>query len=248
VPRAIGCVTRVASGEACLHAAFRVYAATAAVTTVVGAAVITGAQNPAWARENAPAPASTAPEEEDLPSEIGLTIGQVFAGAGVAFGGLLVSISVLEETPEFGLVLFAATPIAVGAVVSALGNSGAYRGSGTLTVLGAYVGGASIVPLIWAVTRDGPGSEGGDALHSSPSIPEDALLALAVGWLVVQPLMATAAWHLWKRPKPKPRPVVRLFPLEPPPGRSARLLVDPPPRPRGATAPALTVPLLTGRF
>jgi hypothetical protein len=76
----------------------------------------------------------------------------------------------------------------------------------------------------------------GDSGESSFQYPKGAL----VGWLIVQPIVAVAAWHLWKRPRPAFQP----FALAPAPVRKPTHE----PAARGPAPAALSIPLVWATF
>lgn len=174
-------------------------------------ATVVIASPPAWAgsrqqqagNDPAAAPQPLAPSDDppapDPPPEIGRTIFQVATGALVAFAGAGAALSGAndDEALTFGALLL--TPAAVGGLVGVVGNGGASESSFGWTILGAYAGAATVVPIGWVMNRRTAALDG----HRGGSgfAEDDLVLALLVGWLVIQPLAATAAWHLWKRPK-----------------------------------------------
>ena len=171
-------------------------------------ALLVWAADPALARQSGPgsAPSATPPPPSTIehpatdsePStglEIMLGGGQLLAGSGAAVAAGLVSAFALGGTGGAGfLVLIAAAPPLVGGLVCKMGRlSPAYGGSCTPSILAAYVGALSTIPLAILVERIRPESMSDDNLWAG------ALIGGAIGWVVVQPLLATAAWHLWKK-------------------------------------------------
>jgi hypothetical protein len=172
-----------------------------------------------------------APTEEvgqEPPMEIARTLGQVGLGATVATAGLfLVGATLDAEGGPFIFML--ATPAAVGAAVCAVGERGAYHGSCLVAGAGAYLGAASIVPLVYfsnLVFRD-PAAEGAGFI-----IPTQVVFAFLAGWVVVQPVVATFGWRIFADLKPPPPP---------------RISVTAPRRPNGGPR-ALVLPLLAFGF
>jgi hypothetical protein len=175
---------------------------------VATALVVQG--NPAHAEqapagENPPASStiqrSPAPPSPDPAAELGLGVVQVFAGSGTSLAGLMVSALAAGVTGGWGtLVLSLLTPVAVGGVVCSFGNiSSAYEGSCVPPIVGAYIGVLGIIPLakLGADLYQTPGDE---------AVLNGALIGAFVGWMVVQPLVSTIAWHIFKRPSALPQP------------------------------------------
>jgi hypothetical protein len=126
------------------------------------------------------------------PREIGRSVGQYFAGVGTVLGATAVA----GVTGPVGLVVFVGTPALVGEVVCAVGNGSAhYQGSCAPAIVGAYIGFLSVLPLGVLGTVLFP------AANSDVDDGAGIIFALAVGWLVVEPLAATVAWRLWKQPR-----------------------------------------------
>ena len=221
-------------------------AAIAMTATVVIASAPAWAYNRQQQAGNDPAapPQPPAPSEDpparEPPMEIGRTIFQgvtgvvvAFAGAGAALAG-----SSTDQASTFALLLL--TPAAVGGLVGLIGNGGAHESPYGWTILGAYVGAATVVPIAWVMSRPTAVLDGNGGAFAE----DDILLALAVGWLVIQPLAATAAWHLWKQPKAHLRAR-----LPPPWASAARPGRDPTIHSRSSTpSGAFVLPLFGAAF
>jgi hypothetical protein len=144
--------------------------------------------------------ASSAPPvraaDEDPPHEPGRMLAQLGVGAAVAAGGLLLTVASLES--ELALIAVLGTPSAVGGTVCAIGDRGAYLGSCAASILGAYLGAASLVPLLYWMERPSGGGPGSGALFFETR----HIVAILATWLFVQPLLSTAAWQVLKHPRP----------------------------------------------
>jgi hypothetical protein len=157
----------------------------AAVALLAGSLLLRGT---AWAQESEPEP----------PDEIGRTLAQVGVGATVATAGLFLVGATLDASAAPILFLLV-TPAAVGGTVCALGERGAYHSSCAVAVAGAYLGAASIIPMVWFASLTFPTV--GDGFF----IPTEAAVAFLAGWVVVQPVVATFGWRMFstlKRPPP----------------------------------------------
>jgi hypothetical protein len=129
-----------------------------------------------------------------------LLVDQVLAG-----GGLAVVTGLVAAESEDGLVVAAIGPLAVGVAVCAIGNaSDLYQGSYVTTVLGAYLGAFTALPLFVAGAR-----EKGDTTDYSASY-----VLAGVGWFVIQPAMAVVAWHAGRHRRGAPRPPAVVVPLD----------------------------------
>jgi hypothetical protein len=212
------------------------------MAALAGAAPALAGERPPLPATALPAPLSPMiPPPAEARPEPGRRIAQFLVGAGTAVVGLAVTFA---DTPSDALVLvpFLLTPAAVGGAVCMVGDAGAYRGSCGAAVLGAYLGAATIVPLVWLGAR--LESEEDSRSDAGPLVPPTVLLGFAVGWLVAQPVAATLGWHLTRHPKN-----VALLAAAPP--LASRLPLDGSLRRRPVAAPgeaALARPLLSARF
>jgi len=185
--------------------------------------------NPAPASATEPPPAADPP----LAFEAGRTAAQFAVGAVAAAAPL---IGIQDEGTA--MVVFAATPALVGGVSCLIGRGGQHDGSCGATVLGAYLGAAMIVPFGYlgylSDRREGGGS-------GSELVYGNAILGVAIGWFLMQPLGATLGWH-WSR---SPRyPVTAGLP----PRITPRLLQPARRRDPQALRQATLAPLVSLRF
>lgn len=188
--------------------------------------------NPVPASATAPPPAADPP----LEFEAGRTAAQYMVGALVA----AVPLAGLDGSSDSGLILLAATPALVGGATCLIGRAGQHDGACWATILGAYMGAAMVYPLGYLGylsddrQRD-TGNAGGDLYYGN------AIIGVALGWFLVQPLGATLGWHFSRSPR---QPNTAGLPLRITP----RLL--PPARRRDphALRPAALAPLLSLRF
>jgi hypothetical protein len=187
------------------------------------------APNPAPASAISPPPAADPP----LEFEAGRTAAQYLSGVLVA----AVGVSLAFESNDSGLVLLAATPALVGGATCLIGRGGQHDGACWATILGAYLGAATLYPLAYLGylnddTSSGPGGE---------QIYGNAILGAALGWFLVQPLGATLGWHFTRSPR---RPITAGLP----PRTAPRLLQPPRRRDPHALRPAPVASLLSVRF
>lgn len=120
------------------------------------------------------------------PSEPGLAVGQFFAGMGV----LVLGGAAFEGNPGALLVL----PLLSGAIVCAVGSASRYNdGSCLASIGGAYVGALATIPLLLLGASAGAGTDFNEF--------RGAIVGALIGWYVVQPLLSTLSWHLFKAPK-----------------------------------------------
>jgi hypothetical protein len=187
--------------------------------------------NPAPASATAPPPAADPP----LEFEAGRTAAQYMVGALVA----AVPLSALDGG-DSGLMLLAATPALVGTATCLIGRGGQHDGACWATILGAYLGAATIYPLGYlGYLTDNTEREPGT---SSDLYYGNAIIGVALGWFLVQPLGATLGWHFSRSPR---LPITAGLP----PRITPRLL--PPPRrrdPHAVRPTAPLAPLLSLRF
>lgn len=183
--------------------------------------------NPAPASATAPPPAADPP----LEFEAGRTAAQYMVGALVA------AVPLAGVANESGLVLLAATPALVGGATCLIGRGGQYDGACWATILGAYLGAATVYPLgyLGYLTDEHRREPGADLYYGN------AIIGVALGWFLLQPLGATLGWH-WSR-SPRQTIVAGL-----PPRITARLLQPPRRRDPHALRPAALAPLLSLRF
>jgi hypothetical protein len=203
--------------------------ALAVAPTAASAAAAT--PNPAPASATAPPPAADPP----LEFEAGRTAAQYMVGALVA----AVPLAGLDGSSDSGLMLLVATPALVGGATCLIGRGGQHDGACWATILGAYLGAATIYPLGYLGYRtDNTQREPGT---SSDLYYNNAIIGVAIGWFLVQPLGATLGWHFSRSPR---SPMAAGLPLRITP----RLL--PPPRRRDPSAlrSAPLAPLLSLRF
>jgi hypothetical protein len=185
------------------------------------------APNPVPTSAIAPAPAADPP----LEFEAGRTAAQYMVGvlvAAVPFMGL--------EDSDTALVLLAATPALVGGATCLIGRGGQHDGACWATVLGAYLGAATLYPLAYLgyLNDDTSSRPGGEQIYGN------AILGAALGWFLVQPLGATLGWHFSRSPR---RPITAGLPP-----RTAPRLLQPPRRRDPHVRPAPVAPVLSLRF
>jgi hypothetical protein len=138
--------------------------------------------------------------------ERSLLLGQL--GAAVAIPVATIALAASTGDASIGLVVAAASPLALGAAVCAIGNaSDFYRGSCVATITGAAIGAFITVPLVILTANE----KGGDAKTGNYSA---ALIAGGVGWLVIQPALAMVFYHGFRRLRSAPPEPRR--PLSPP--------------------------------
>ena len=185
--------------------------------------------NPAPPSATEPPPAADPP----LEFEAGRTAAQ-FALGVVAAGAPLIGI----QDEGTAVVVVAATPALVGGLTCIIGRGGQHDGSCGATVLGAYLGAAMIVPFGYLGHLSDRRELGGP---SGEQIYGNAILGVAIGWFLVQPLGATLGWH-WSR---SPR-----YPVSAglPPRITPRLSHPPRRRDPQALRPATLAPLVSLRF
>lgn len=208
-----------------------------AKVTIVAVAIVIDSV-PAWGRLHQEpavnAGETTAPPPSEPPPEIGRTLLQGITGSAAALAGLLLAISSGNDAEQVTWIVQLGTPAGVGTLVGVIGNGGAYESSVGWAIAGAYAGAATVVPLTWVAVNRSDG-------HSDP---REAMFAIFVAWLVVQPLAATAAWHIWKEPRPgyeasRPTPSIAAT------SRPAR---DPTIKLRSPLPGQLTIPLFSAAF
>jgi hypothetical protein len=199
------------------------------VVCVTAGTAAAAPSNPAPASATEPPPAADPP----LEFEAGRTAAQFALGA-VAAGAPLIGI----QDDASALVVMAATPALVGGVSCLIGRAGQHDGSCGATILGAYLGAAMIVPLGYiGYLSDRPqvGGPGGELYYGN------AILGVALGWFLVQPLGATLGWHWSRSPR---QPVTAGLP----PRITSRLLHPPRRRDPLALRPPSLAPLVSLRF
>ena len=136
----------------------------------------------------APPSATEPPPAADPPLEFeaGRTAAQFVVGvvAAVPLTGLDGGASVI---------LLAATPALVGGATCLIGRGGQHDGSCWATILGAYMGAAMIFPFgyLGYLSDDRRVTQG-------QQIYGNAIIGVAMGWFLAQPLGATLGWH-WSR-------------------------------------------------
>ena len=141
----------------------------------------------------------------DPPAEAGTVAVQLAAGLGVA---LVVPawLAALPDDDSVGTNLAStatllAAPLLVGATVCYIGNRSAYHEAGCgWPIVMSYAGALSILPLMLIGAEIGDASDDGRSDDSSHATL-GAVLGLAIGWLVVQPLAATLSFHSHRRPR-----------------------------------------------
>jgi hypothetical protein len=189
------------------------------------------AHNPAPPSATAPPPAADPP----LEFEAGRTAAQYMVGALVA----AVPLAGLDGSDDSGLVLLAATPALVGGATCLIGRGGQHDGACWATILGAYLGAATVYPLgylgfLTDNTQPEPGTSG-DLYYGN------AIIGVLLGWFLVQPLGATLGWHFSRSPR---QPITAGLP----PRITPRLLQPQRRRDPHALRPAAVAPLLSLRF
>jgi hypothetical protein len=182
-------------------------AALGCLTLARGALASTDAASPTAATPAPAAPVAPEPPPESPPTpspgfEAGRTILQFALGSGTSVLGIFVASAAFEGGGEkLGIASFFAVPLLVGATVNGVGNAGAHRGSYAASALGAYIGAATIVPLTYLGYRADQRRYPESFQSDEPFIGPGTLGGLAAGWLILQPLASTLAWHLSKTPK-----------------------------------------------
>ena len=209
------------------------------VALLIALAIIpTAASAQAAAPNPAPASATAPPPAVDPPLEF--EAGRTAAQYGV---GVLVAILPLAGldggSSDAGLMLLAGTPALVGTASCLIGRGGQHDGACWATILGAYLGAATIYPLgylgyLTDDTRHDPGA-------SSDLYYGNAIIGVALGWFLLQPLGATLGWHFSRSPRPT-------FTAGLPPPSTPRLLQPPRRRDPHALRPTPLAPLLSLRF
>ena len=189
------------------------------------------APNPAPASATAPPPAADPP----LEFEAGRTAAQYLVGALVA----AVPLAGLDGSDDSGLILLAATPALVGGATYLIGRGGQHDGAFWATILGAYLGAATVYPLAYLGyitdnTQREPGTSG-DLYYGN------AIVGVLLGWFLVQPLGATLGWHFSRSPRASITAGL-------PPRITPRLLQPQRPRDPHTLRPAALAPLLSLRF
>jgi len=123
----------------------------------------------------------------------------------------------------------AATPLAVGATICAVGNlSWTYDGSCLPPIAGAALGSLTTVGLVLLSERLGdPGSD----VNLAPPV------FVVLGWFVLQPALSFAGWQRFRRPRSLPAPPAFVFAPPPAMGRGG-----------GRLAGETTLPLLAFAF
>lgn len=148
-------------------------------------------------------PVSTADAAEARPAqrqkEASPVAGQFLLGAGVALVTSSVAVATGDDVLLIGLGLL--SPALVGGTVCWLGRKSLqFEGGCTAPVATAYLGLLAIYPgavLGASMTRDREGVR----RDSASGVP-GAFIGGIVAYAVVTPLLATAAWHLFKKPRP----------------------------------------------
>jgi hypothetical protein len=131
---------------------------------------------------------------EDPGFEPGMALGQMAGGSGAAVLSLL--LLAVGQGPMAVPVLVGA-PALVGLTVCQVGTVSSYYESSCGAVIGgAFAGALSVIPLAFLGMSLDHG-ENGDGYTGFGG----AMVGALVGWVVVQPLAATAFWHLFKTPK-----------------------------------------------
>jgi hypothetical protein len=137
------------------------------------------------------------------PVELLIGLAQLAAGGAITVGA---AFELGRHDNTIGAWWVLATPALVGGTVCAIGNlSRDYEGDCLPAIVGAYGGAASAFPLALAIAlinRRGTRDEAWDSAASG------AIVGLAIGWFVVQPIASTLAWQLRKRPSVKAVPPV----------------------------------------
>lgn len=135
-------------------------------------------------------------EEVPLEFEAGRTAGQFLLGVVTAAAGSWLAISTRHGGTV--VVVLALTPAAVGGATCAAGLEGRHDGSCAATILGAYLGAATLVPLAYLGHRSEPPPppDGARDLYYG-----NAIVGAAIGWLLMQPLGATLGWHFSRSPR-----------------------------------------------
>jgi hypothetical protein len=192
---------------------------------------VMGASGGAWAA------GAEGPEDAQDGPEVGLAAGQFAAGMGVALAGFSGAVATLDSPVAVAFLI--ATPFATGAAICGVGKWSRHNQASCLASIGgAYLGALTMIPLaVLGFQLDIHDDSGGewDGLAG-------ALMGVAAGFLVIQPLVGTIAWHMGKQPR------VPSLALLPPP--RSRLLAQAAPQARGRTrAPGqMTLTLLSARF
>jgi hypothetical protein len=204
------------------------------VLSVVVAGRAVAAEDPRPAPTPAPSWAPLGPGDPaaERPAEPGLVLGQAAAGMGTAFGGLMLVAAASSAGGVVALPVLMGTPALVGLMVCAVGSESAhYRAPCGPVIAAAFVGALSAAPLALVGMR--LDHHDGEELSGLGGLMAGAL----VGWVIVQPLVATAAWRIFKQPRQ------RSFAFAPP-----RSFVAGPRTSLGAVSGQLAVPVLAAPF
>jgi hypothetical protein len=161
----------------------------------------------------------------DTSFETPLAMGQAMAAAAVP----VIALAVVGRSGGERSALIAAaglSPLLIGMAVCGIGNASArYHGSCLPSIVGGTLGALTTVPLFYL----------GEA-RRDPKDDMDlgGIFLGAIGWFVVQPLAAVAAWHLFRHPRAKigaltinPAPPTAALRRGLPPERSGRLVEAP---------------------
>ena len=174
------------------------------------------------------APAAHADElNAERPREWKLGLVQAGAALGASFGLSALAFALAEHTGgDVTLGILAAAPLTAGVTVCALGTTSRYNESSCWPSVAAPL---LTVPVVLTML-----------LANSHPDPERQM-AMAATWVLLPPILATTAWHLFKRPRPAP---VAAFAAP-----SPRRLALAQPRRRGSTPSGqLVLPLLATSF
>jgi hypothetical protein len=195
----------------------------------------------------APTPPRTAPTPADYEALVGT--GQILAGAGVSLGTLLVSVAASSGGEVVGALALLAGPALTGSVVCWVGGKSARYDQGCgIPILGAYLGALTIIPAGML------GAHLADSGEMDMSGFFGSVAGIVLAWIIMQPVVSTVFWHIWKDPRPATSEPPRLRSALAGGGLGPPLLgLRPPPpgltRPRASRLPGeLTIPLLRTTF
>jgi hypothetical protein len=147
------------------------------------------------------APPPTPPSPPVVTFDYALSMGQVFLAAAIPIVDMALMLGSSRLVPAT-IAMAIASPLLVGGSVCLLGNlSSRYHGSCIPPLVGGILGAAAAVPLGFL----------GDYLgRNNSDVNLGGFYLAAASWFVLQPALAVAAWHLFRRPRaPAATPVMR---------------------------------------
>jgi hypothetical protein len=186
-----------------------------------------------------PVPAPVGPASAPADVEGLLGFGQFLGGGATALASLFVMGFAGAVAGNAALFVALVAPAGVGGAVCSVGSKSPRYDQGCgVPILGAYLGALSIIPGFLL------GAHLGDSGEMDMSGAFAGIAGAMLAWIVVQPLVSTVFWHIWKEPRSPVASAPALLPAPAPPGLRAEL-----PRPRlQRLAGQLTVPLYQTSF